>query len=486
MKNVIQILSGKNFICLICWVALAGPAFLSAQPAITVSMSGCTTVINTSIPSSTLNSRTEPSTGFFYRLDGVDGSSNSLGSYFWKDAIALPSTGTPPTTLNTIKNLLLPTGDYELVCYQTRKGGPIKNIRVPVPITVPLSCGITEMPTVPVDTIRLETSWNVCTFSKFFDPAETHHTKITDEPTLAEPWFFVTLSVYNWPTSTPVKVTFDATVLSYEGAIADNHYDTYATSWDFLNAPVHTTTSNYVTIYDNGNVPPNKETHIHLIFQQKNPGLANRSTVTFTAEIGNTVRSISPLVSGTPHDPNSLTVDKDQLCRCQKNEILTYQVDFQNKGTDIAEDVDVQLGNTTYLDLGSIAALNPAGTIVTDVRRIPVVFDNIDQFLINQIHLPGTQQLRPQNIPEEQTRDRFTFRIRKADCLRAGDMIYPQASIVFRTGIGQDPVYTDYEKTEIVSSISTQEGVKSCKTPDPSCTGCTRKRCWLRDLYCKK
>lgn len=466
-----------NTICIsFCLFGILMPQRLSAQPALSTSVSGCQVTITTTIMPFVANSG-EVSVGLFYRLE----SQNAKGSYFWNDLI---TTGTTAT-----KTVSLPVGSYTVVCYEARKGGPIRTGQASFTVTTLGSCSSSvQVPTVfpltPVaaQRVMLSASWNVFTNQWYAQPAANQHVNGTPSFSPTEPWIFVTLSVEKWasfpPSTTAIQVAFDKANLEYVGVIADNYTNSQSGNWNFIQPVTYTAGNNYVTVNRKTTAPPNGETHVHLIFKNKAGNtLGSQVSTTFTAsyqnDAGAQTTTTAPLTTGTPHDPNCLAVDQRQLCPCQKGEWLTYQVNFQNKGTAPATKVTVELMNYTgQLDPASIVILPNQNNSAkkTFIHAANVTYDGANKFTIFPISLPGTNQpANPNPVDKWKTMDYFKFKIRKKDCSLAGEVIQPKVSIVFYAGTASmGSIDTNLEKTVIVSEIND----KPCKKPDLSCKKC--------------
>lgn len=487
MKNAIKKRCEAPALAHVIAIVLLVHYVLPAQPIVTAIPSGCKLNITTDLGSEPIDPmKGETSVGFFYRLDGL----NNEGSYFWDATIS-------GTNTSISKSIDLPTGSYSLVAYQTRKGGPIKTgSRVTINNTNACSPGIMPLVNDPLlQQVKLSASWNVFTDPFYSNPTCSHETMST-RISPAAPWLFVTLSVFRWPAlGNDISIHFDDTNLDYIGAIADNYDDSQQSSWKYVDDVDYTLNSGVVTVKRKNGVPlpPNSERHIHLIFDKGSSDLGSLINTVFTANFINAngttgSTSIAPPVKGTPHDPNSLDVDKDWLCPCQANEVLIYQVNFQNLGSAAADKVTVQLSNEANLDFSPSSVqvmLNTNSDQKTFLKYANIAYDQASRtFTITPINLPGTNQLQPRTYDEWETQDYFKFKIRKKDCVRNGTIIQPNAAIKFFAGMSSMGIInTNLEETHVIDKPA--EGIK-CPDPHPSCNRCTKRRCWLANLFKKK
>lgn len=494
MKN-----TKENFsilrIFIFCYFAVAGiPVTLSAQLALVPQVAGCKVDITSTLDAAvgSIPDADETSAGLFYRIDEINPLGLTIGSYFWKDTIYKPNAG-------ITKSLVLPVGDYKVVGYVSRKGGPIKTGYAAFEIdNSTCASPPSGMPSVfPIDAnpsasrafrLRLDASWNICTDPNYFIPVNEHKTETINTSTLATPWFFVTLSLSNWgeADASTVEVKFDGNILQYEGAIADNFHNNTSGSWGYVDQIDGLSDANKVFVTIKGE-PKNKETHLHLMFKKKNNSLdavvKTDFTATVTSASGTDFKASTALfVKAAPHDPNSLEVNKDTICPCQTNQWLQYRVNFQNIGKAPASHVKVTLSNDISLLPETADVLyNNSFSKKTFVHETPVVYDSLTKtFNIDSINLPGTNQ---PGVDASQTCDFFDFKIKVDNCRKLGTIIKPMVKIVFISGIPQPPIFTNLEST-VVANIITEE--KECPQPAAACTSCKKKKCWLLQLFSKK
>lgn len=443
------------------------------------------------------------SVGVFYRLDKIVANPNgepASGSYFWSEII-------PKNKPEAITELPIPPGYYRLTYYITRKGGPIKTgiVREPgnngstilnlsynncssPPASMPIYKTIRKIN--PESTIfYLVPSWSPFGFDpKYYGEAVEHNTEKTYVQQPDTPWIFITLVASDWKQNDqPIQINFDNTALEYAGAIGDNIFSmdggSQGQGWKYVNR---------VLDGKNGTLtvtpklrPDNGVTVLHLIFKKTGDALDTLTETEFKASMGinpNVIETSTKLeVSGAPHDPNNLKVDKDTLCPCQIDEWLTYNVKFQNLGSAPAKTVTVSFLNYQGLILPTLyMPVNRTFRINKSIR-----YDSLDaMFVIDSIMLPGMKQ---PNIDPWQTIDGFSFKIKKQDCLAAGTLIQPKVGIVFIGDQVQDTIYTNLEATHILDKVKRHCFCEKsyCPAPHASCPGCKKKKIWWRDCLCR-
>ena len=450
-------------------------------PAQAITVAGTTTghlEISTA-PSAPITA-TEPSFGFFYRLEWNVGGTKQ--SYFWPS-----STITQPDVLD------LPNGNYQLTVYQSRKGGPIKTGTKNLTVS---GSALSSYPTIALGTsgLKLFNSWNVSTyeFPANTAPNPDHHTIIPKTiPDEEIPWVFITLVRKNWLDDNPVRISCPA-YLSYEGAIMENcMLGTGCTTSMNLNITPYISSGQTFLNIQKAPGPIPQQVDIHLLFR-KNPtyipsvypddvSFGVNYTSTIPGDTATVDTAFTFAVKTLPHDPNRLEVDKDELCACGTDEYLTYRIDFQNDGAAPTNSVTVTLFNTTHLLDNTIQYQSNTGDWNAPISQSL----NPRQFTIDYLWmggLPGLKQntnSNPKPNPDECS-DHFYVKIKKTDCLPAGTLIQPKAEIKFEGAL--ETIFTNLDETMIVNEAN----CKSCP-PNPRCPNCgKKKKCWLLNLFRKK
>ncbi len=451
-------------------------------PNLTIGTNGCELTFNVDIDSDIWIVDGQGSVGLFYRLEG-----GNLGSYFWSETVYYPNVST-----SIPKKLILPSGNFELICYQQRKGGPIQTKSFQVTGTGGCSGHFPKI--LPSSSnVKITPSWNAFVDEFFSNPPTLQQTDETYQvPTPTEPWFFLSLSIANWPSfGLGIDLKYDASILQFDSGIVKNYKD--SNFWDYTYIVSNDPVAGILHLNPNNSQPINQETNTHLIFKLKTGIPISKEVISFSGEFvppaAPGTDTIEVLIKKGPHDPNSLNVDKDKLCPCNCNEILNYQVNFQNKGSDFAEDVEVKWMNSQHLDVSSINLTAPTTTL-----KNASVNETSGTFSIKSIFLPGTNQYNSATgsfYDYYHTEDNFKFSIKKADCLSIGTIIQPQVGITFisydPTGkeIRQPQILTNLERTEIVNPVNKE---KPCEKNCTTCSGCKmkKKKCWLFRLFAKK
>lgn len=479
--NLFSILFAISFIFIAIHVNAAG-AYPDA-PDLSYTINGNQVTIKTKLKviqgGTSYYTTDEQSVGFFYRLDS--NSVNDGHSYFWDTIIFAPNTEISTT-------IMLPKGEYSLVCYQTRKGGPIRPTgKLVINVT---ATNTNTFPTVNKtnNPILLTPSWNVFTDPSYTSTLEVHNT-YNNTAFPGDAWLFVGLSVGSLSstfTLNDIFLDYDKDKMTYHGAI-DNNYEsisTFPSGWLNVNSitDIPGSKGNLKTVLNTSNAQ--RERNILLIFKYKSTADVRDTIATFIAYA---LDGITPVfhdtlrlgVHGKPHDPNYLEVDKKALCPCQDDEYLVYKVNFQNKGTAPATKVTVKLENysgSLYPNTISVLSNNSA-LKNTFLKNAPVNHSktyNNTLFTIYPINLPGTGQ----SYPYWQTEDFFKFTIKKKDCMPLGSAIEPKVTIEFYDGKGDSMggIQTNLERTDI--------DFVECSGASPACEGkCNKKKCCLLRIF---
>ncbi|NUO01200.1 MAG: hypothetical protein HUU01_11355 [Saprospiraceae bacterium] len=488
-----------------------------AQPVLTETIiNNCSIEIQTVLTNQPGDPPSTP-VGLFYRLEYSSSSGLAKASYYWNDQTISGSNATAPKLLAD-----LPDGQYNLICYELRKNGPIRTGGKSWTLGFGGSgggCGFTKLPAVdmsssPTSSIMLQPSWNAYANTGFSHIPQCD--QLVASGTVLSPnfsWFFVTVSVFKWSSQVyngapleKIDLSFNDSELFYAGAIESNYEGKWSNpNWKYIDniANVSLTGDDLLTITRKPafQESDNFQTHIHLIFKKQSYSTNNHDFFAIfqgaNPNIPDFHTDISLPVKGNPHDPNSLEVDKNKLCPCQADETLTYQVNFQNKGTTPAARVDIELmSNAAHLDVSSLTILpnTKTGLVETSLKNAKISKTGTNKFSIEkdlpiQEWLPGSTQVTPKSYPYTETEDYFKFTIKKKDCLKLGTVIQPHVRIIFvgakKDSLGiimgydtpQPFIETNLEKTEILNFI--KEGDIGCPPPSPSCKKCHKKTCWL-------
>lgn len=477
-------------------IAITGNANDIANGLVTIE-----TKLDPSFPITNSSPDNETSVGFFYRLENTTNGK----SYFWQDFIY--DNIDNETATETLK---LPVGTYTVTAYESRKSRPIRSTKLSGSgnFTVYTNTNNYTFPEISLGNslLKLFSSWNINwhQFPPYSPLPPEHYTKPLSNsdflPGTTEPWVFMTLVKKDWIINAPINITFPD-FLSFGGAIAGDYMNDISkkTTIHTAVAPNPPGIPQSVDI-SNISLPAGEQVIIHLIFKKKVnyiPSEPYPETASFTASyyITDTSDIDSILFDTTfvfkpkpkPHDPNRLTVDKKELCECGSDEYLTYRIDYQNDGEAPVDTVFVALMDLNHLQKASIKHNND-----TDDWSAPIN-DNLNFLLQKNEFLIDYKDSSPQGLPGLKQnsisypkpsagacQDYFHIRVKKDDCLSAGEKIQPKAMITF---LGtNDTIYTNLDETLIVDRTN----CKPCP-PNIKCPNCPKKKpCWLFAWFRKK
>ncbi len=435
----------------------------------------------------------ETSVGFFYRLENT----TTGKSYFWSSII-----NDNVNNEEITETLKLPDGTYTIIAYQSRKSKPIRSIKLSGTTgTFIISGSSYKFPEINFggSHLKLFNSWNI--YAHQFPPDSSKPEHFTEPsgtseflPGVAEPWVFMTLVKKDWVIGNPIKITFPD-FLSFGGAIAGNYMhdgNLKRTKIEVSVDPVIPGFPQSVSLKNNV-MTVSQQVIIHLIFKKNLAHVPDAYPLDATFGVSYSVDSLNEIqqidttfvfqTKPKPHDPNSLKVDKKELCECGFDEYLTYRIDYQNDGESPVDTALIILMDLNHLQTATIQHNND-----TDGWQAPINYNlnflpQKNEFMIKYLNgLPGLKQnsMPYPKVPAEACQDYFYIKVRKDDCLSAGTKIQPKAKIVFYGAV--DTIYTNLDETLIVE----RSDCEPCK-PHARCPNCPKKKpCWLFNWFRRK
>lgn len=332
--------------------------------------------------------------------------------------------------------------------YVLRKNGPLgiatntSAMSIIVPCT---NCDPPPTPSLPAGATTMQMLWSHASNPGNFTAALQDNTTLPAFNTPTQPWHILALTVSPDDMTDRVQVNIPDG-LQVSGVILKNRW--YAASGSIAGDPhvqsliIHPSES--VSMVVQPEAAMLKPFQVYLVCS----GFANGTSVQYVAFIegkdGHTYGDsfLSDRVRKDPHDPNSLTVDRDYACTNDRDpDPLSFRVDFQNEGKGKAEEVEVCISVPNHLLNYQSAILTGASVPLGDISTI--ANDQGVCFRLNEIGLPGLQE---EPFPgEAATRAWIEFTVEPRRCTHAHLASHHNASVTFlaHNGDFRETVYTN-------------------------------------------